>query len=208
MKLCFDIGANVGIKTEKLVEKFDKVIAFEPNPKLVSFLNEKFSDKNVVVDSRAISNKNGIQKFMISDYDNLSTLSKKWVTESRFTNFYSWDTSIKVTTLTLNDAIIEYGSPNFVKIDVEGYECEILESFDKLISNCTFCFEYVEENKYRIKKTINHLNRIGYSTFSFIHGDELIFDINLSWQNYDRFCNLDFMDDDSSDKWGMIYFKK
>lgn len=208
MKLCFDIGAHKGEKTEVLKKLSEKVIAFEPNPILHDMLSEKYKNSNVIVDNRAISFMNGLQTFMISDYDYISTLSNDWVTKSRFSNDYKWSKSITVETVTLLDIINQFGEPNFIKLDVEGYENEILLCFNKLLDNTIISFEFVEEDKNKIDNTIKHLYNIGYNNFSFTFGDNIILDKNLNWLPLENFYLVETLNPEEREKWGMIYFKK
>lgn len=51
--LCFDIGANVGRKTDIFLKLGAKVIAVEPQPEYAQFLKNKFKNKSdvIIVDS-------------------------------------------------------------------------------------------------------------------------------------------------------------
>lgn len=208
MSLCFDIGANEGLKTEILVKHFDKVIAFEPNPVLSQKLKTKFVNSNVIIDDRAVSNVSGVQKFMISDYHYISTLSEKWTTNSRFSNGYKWETIVEVNTASIEEIIDEYGEPEFIKIDVEGHEKVILLNLNKLYQNTIFSFEFLEEDWFDIKLILNHLNSIGYENFTYTFTDNIVMDKNLSWYSYKNFPLEDFINPNDKEKWGMIYFKK
>jgi FkbM family methyltransferase len=122
----FDIGANEGNTYQFYLSHYSKIVCFEPNPQLFNHLNTKFLKNNqVIVDSRGLSNKNEDKLFKISNINTLSTFSDDWINQSRFTGAYSWNESITVKTTTLDNIIKEYGIPNFVKIDVEGYELEV-----------------------------------------------------------------------------------
>lgn len=208
MKLIFDIGACYGDKTDKFSRLAENVIAFEPNPTLYSKLQEKYKNTNVLVDKRAISHIRGTQEFMISDYDYISTLSTEWVNKSRFTDSYSWYNTIPVETITLHDLVDEFGEPDYIKLDIEGYEHKILQNLDIFLSKTLFSFEFVEEDMEKIMETVHYLDELGYKNFGFTFGDEPIFDKNINWQPSTSFSLFDIISKDGRDLWGMIYFKK
>jgi FkbM family methyltransferase len=208
MKLIFDIGANNGNTVEFYKNISEKVVCFEPNLDLVKGLKKRFENDNVIVDDRGLSDQVGEKKFMISNANTISTFSESWVNDSRFSKSYNWDQSIIVKTTTLDSIIEEYGIPDFVKIDVEGYEYEVLKGLTKLLSETTFAFEWAEEQYPTILLTIEHLKKIGYSQYGFTYKDEPTIGEKIefgSWDTLDIHSNIN---PQRKDKWGMIYFKK
>lgn len=208
MKLVFDIGANIGKTVDIFKTKSEKVIAFEANPNLTTSLENKFSGQNVLVVNKGLSNENGIKKFNIASYHTISTFAEDWINESRFSNSYNWNQSVDISTITLDSAIDEYGIPDYIKIDVEGYEYEVLTSFTKLLPNTIFAFEWAEEQKNKIEKIINHIKSLGYTHFSYTEADDVLFDNQISWTSFESFNLLENLNPNRKDKWGMIYFKK
>lgn len=208
MNLIFDIGANRGRTAEIFLNHAEKVISFEPNPNLVTYLKHRYPSSKLHVDNRAISHGRGTQEFKLANVDTISTLSTDWVENSRFTGEYRWDNSIMVETLTLSDAIAEYGIPDYIKIDTEGYEYEILTNFHELLPNTLLAFEWAEEQKEKIIKILKHLHNLGYNNFSYTEGDPVLFDSEISWTNFENFKIVETMDSNRKALWGMIYFKK
>ncbi len=49
-----------------------------------------------------------------------------------------WESTVEVRVTTLDDLIDEYGLPRFCKIDVEGYELEVLEGVSYAIPALSF----------------------------------------------------------------------
>jgi FkbM family methyltransferase len=208
MKLVFDIGANIGKTVEQFTLVSDKVVCFEPNPKLAHELRSKFENFSVVVDDRGVSNKIGTQIFRISNADTISTLSEDWITNSRFTGSYNWDTHVQVETVTLDSIIEEYGEPDYIKIDVEGHEFEVLTYFTKLLPNTLLSFEWAEEQKSKIESTIHYLNKLGYNMFGYTESDKILFDNEVDWKEYKNFDLIESLTPERKEKWGMIYVKK
>ena len=208
MKLVIDIGANVGNTVEQFLISSEKVICFEPNPALVKHLNNRFFKRPVVVDGRGVSNLKGKQIFKISNANTISTFSEDWINNSRFSDSYNWGRTVEVDTITLDGIIDEYGIPDYIKIDIEGYEYEVLTSFSKLLPNTIFAFEWAEEQKTKINLIINHLINLGYNQFSHTEADSIQLDEDIDWKSYHEFNLLKELNPEKKEKWGMIYFKK
>jgi len=209
MNLVFDIGANIGNTVRIFIKHSKKVIAFEPNPILKSKLSKMFEGDNVVIDTRAISNKNGTQILNISSSFSISTFSDEWINNSRFSLNSIWDYPTEVETATLNQIIYEYGVPDYIKIDVEGFEYEIITAFDKFLPKTIFSFEWAEEMQEKIKLSINHAYNLGYKSFAYTDGDEVLFDYEINWIGYEELINeIETFIPERKFRWGMIYFKK
>jgi FkbM family methyltransferase len=208
MELIFDIGANKGSTVDFYKNYAKKVVCFEPNPNLVSTLKSRFENSNVIVDSRGLSNIVGKKKFMISNADTISTFSESWVNNSRFSDSYKWNEGITVETTTLDSILNEYGIPDFIKIDVEGYEYEVLLGLNVLLENTVFAFEWAEEQFDGVQKSVKHLQNVGYNNFAFIYGDSPSLGNNLEYKSWEELeINNDIIPS-RKNKWGMIYFKK
>ncbi len=211
-KLVFDIGANVGRTAEFYASRSEKTICFEPNPNLVNTLNEVFKDlikeEKIVIDSRGLSNKVETKTFNISNADTISTFSDFWINQSRFTGQYLWNTQIEVQTTTLDNIIDEYGVPDFIKIDVEGYELEVIKGLTKLLDNTTISFEWSEEQYDDMNEIASILDKIGYKKFAFTYRDDCTFGDELKWSSWES-LELHFnIIPERKSLMGMIYFKK
>jgi FkbM family methyltransferase len=210
MNLIFDIGAHLG-STVKIFtkKKAGRIIAFEPNPLLVDNLREVFKNNNVTVDTRGLSNEIGTKIFNVSYADSLSTFSQDWIHNSRFSDTITWDTQVEVETTTLDNVIEEYGIPDYVKIDVEGYEYEVLSSLTKFLPDTLFAFEWAEETKDKIYLILEHVYNLGYKSFGYTEEDKVLFDGEIDWVEYQEFLKtVESFQPKRKIRWGMIYFKK
>ena len=136
--LVFDIGANVGNKTEALVKAGHRVIAVEPQPDCA---NEIAARCNVEIVRAAVGVEEGTLELHLSDvYHTMASASKTWTDSS---------TSIKVPMVTLDSLIENYGTPYYIKIDVEGYEYEVLMGLSHSIPLISFEFHSTELEKAR-----------------------------------------------------------
>ena len=75
-----------------------------------------------------------------------------------------WDSSISVRATTLDRLIEQYGTPSFVKIDVEGSELTILSGLSHPIQ--TVSIEYLPSCVDETKKCITRLNTLGPYQFN------------------------------------------
>ena len=139
--LVFDIGANVGDKASLFSSLGQKVVAIDPDQANYRLLKRRFFfSRNVRIVNCAIGAAEGKENFYISsEGSSINTLSKKWksILETPSLNRWSSETgfqlSYEVDVQTLESIITKYGTPYFVKIDVEGYELEVLKGLKSMI---------------------------------------------------------------------------
>lgn len=155
--LCFDVGANLGNRTEPLLAIGAKVIAVEPQESCYQFLEQKFKNKIQIV-KKGLCEKECVRTFHISNASTISSFSEEWINsvkEERFVN-NTWDKTVEVEMTTLDNLIEEFGNPEFIKIDVEGYELEVLKGLTKRIP--LISFEYtVPEQTSKINDCIDQI---------------------------------------------------
>ena len=160
--LIFDIGANKGNFSKKYIEKC-RIVAAEPNPVLIKEIKNTFLNQDLIIEECAASNKNGEIDFYICLDDQMSSCNKDWLTVLRYKNAGIRE-KIKVKTITLDSLIEKHGIPYHIKIDVEGYEAEVLNGLNKKIKSIQF--EYIKENFEDLTvPAILRLKEIGYSKF-------------------------------------------
>lgn len=134
--LVFDIGANDGHKTIVFKKISKKVIACEPDPLNLEILAAKFkNNSSIIIEPFALTDKTGTANFYIQEQGSpLNTINpdfkellvadnkQRWNTEIEFSN-----TVLTVNTITLDVLIAKYGVPDFIKIDVEGNEKNVIK---------------------------------------------------------------------------------
>ena len=78
--LCFDIGANYGVRTDIFLKLGARVVSVEPQDTCMQELQKKYgNNKKVILIKKAISDTCGEEELMISDSHTLSSMSKEWV---------------------------------------------------------------------------------------------------------------------------------
>lgn len=131
-KLIFDVGANEGFITKIFSELNFTVVAVEPDEKNIRILKNRFRKNNSInIEPLALGSEEGVEKLYIPRRQHaLTTLSKKWkhVVEShQHKNADEFINEVQIKVITLDKLIEKYGSPAYVKIDVEGSESEVLK---------------------------------------------------------------------------------
>ncbi|MHC1716613.1 MAG: FkbM family methyltransferase [Candidatus Dojkabacteria bacterium] len=171
--LCFDIGANIGNRTETFLKLGARVVAVEPQSICLEQLNQAYGEnKSVTIVGKAVASKEGFAEISLcKEAPTISTMSNKWKEEGRFSGDYKWASTQKVATTTLDALIEEYGTPKFCKIDVEGFEKSVLDGLSSPIPFISFEFtrEFFEDTKQCIK----HLQSIGKVEFNCSTGESM-----------------------------------
>ena len=200
--LFFDVGAHVGDKSKQFLNKKLKVIMIEPLPKCVEQLKLKFkNNKNIKILQKALGKKKGSTTLMInSKVPTLSTMSNHWK-EGRFSN-QIWDNKILVEMTTLDELIETYGLPSYIKIDVEGFELDVLMGLTQKAGIVSF--EFTSEFLDHSINCLNYLQKIGYEKFNFSIGERRKF--FSDWQNYNSLVEI-LKNEIKNDEllWGDIY---
>jgi FkbM family methyltransferase len=126
----FDIGANVGTYTEAFLSLgAGKVVAVEPTPDLVRKLRY-IRDKRLTVVGSGVGKEPGILPFNLSNFSTLNSFSGEWldkVAQEVPSGRPQWVNTVNVEVTTLDAIIKEHGTPDYIKIDVEGAELQVLQ---------------------------------------------------------------------------------
>lgn len=145
--LCFDVGANYGNRIEALLDIGCRIVAIEPQKECCKFLKLKYGSSIEII-NKGLGANEGAVEFYIADTSTLSTFSKDWIESvkrsGRFRQ-HNWNKKVIVYMTTLDNLIKQYGTPQFVKIDVEGYELEVLKGLSSPVRYISFEYAVPEQ---------------------------------------------------------------
>jgi FkbM family methyltransferase len=158
--LVFDVGCNIGGKSEKYLDLGASVIGFEPQPHCINKILHKFKGNiNFKLEPVALDSKKGTGFIYESNADTISSMSLDFINTTKDGRFkgHVWDNKLDINIDTLDNMINKYGIPSFIKIDVEGYEYQVLtgltqsvnmvsiEFTPELCNKSIECIEYVDK---------------------------------------------------------------
>lgn len=162
--ICFDVGANRGDYSAVFLTLGARVIAVEPEARLARQMEARFAGRPIHIVRAAVSRDRGPIDFFPGLPSDVSTVS------SAFMNAYGgapvgWEAPVRVPAITLDEMVSEWGTPSFCKIDVEGWESQVLAGLSAPIPALSF-----ESNVLLRDDTnagLDELSRIGSYVFNF-----------------------------------------
>jgi FkbM family methyltransferase len=147
----FDLGMNNGDDTSYYLGRGFNVVAIEANPALCESAQKRFrvaiDEGRLTVLNAAIWNRNESATFYINlDNDHWSSLDIEWASRNE-----SRCREISIRCVTLASLIEEFGSPHYLKIDVEGIDQDVIEQLRGIrllplyvsVEDCRFGFQYM-----------------------------------------------------------------
>ncbi len=166
LKLSLDIGANTGTYTRMLLtETKSNVVAFEPMP--LSFKNLKkiqsINKTRLQLFKVALGNKNRFSKIFFSDLSSEKATLVDNLEEISFIK-KSHNKSIKINVKKLDNFFNYFKKQkiDFIKIDTEGYELEVLKGAKRIIKKHRPKYIQIEFNWHQLiqNQTIYNFSKI------------------------------------------------
>ncbi|MEW6618250.1 MAG: FkbM family methyltransferase [bacterium] len=187
--LVFDVGANYGEKTRIFLKLGAKVISIEPQSDCMTELKSRCGNsKNLITVQSALASKSGTGKFFVRTHRDKSGLIKDWQ-KHVVTNVE--ESIIDVPLVTLDEMINKYGIPVFIKIDVEGYEYEVLKGLTHAIPIISFEYHFNDNNACGVADCVNYLSQLGDILLNITPAEKLTLKF-ARWLTKDDFLNKFF----------------
>jgi FkbM family methyltransferase len=169
--LCFDVGANMGDRSLMLRRLGGRVIAIEPQP----LCAEALRSLGFAVEQVALGARVGEAEMRISSAHTISSLADGWIGRVQETSRFggeSWGEPVKVAMTTLDAMIDRYGTPDFCKVDVEGYESEVFAGLSQPLPAVSF--EFTPEWAEGLTGSVERLAELGFDRFNVSTGETLL----------------------------------
>lgn len=155
--VAFDVGSHLGyfgILMATAVGESGKVVCFEPDPGLRDALQENVTRNrtmipaDVAVASLAIGAERGTTAFETGGHSTRGRLADSG--------------DVDVEAITLDDAAARFGTPHFVKVDVEGHEVDVLTGGRELVASRAAVFGIEIHSRELGDACLSLLEKAGY----------------------------------------------
>lgn len=173
--LAFDIGAHVGNRARALRAAGARVVALEPQAPFAGFLRRTLPAGITLIEA-AVGAEAGEATLAVSRlHPTVSSLAGLPAELSEASGFahVRWDARQRVAVTTLDALIAAHGRPDFVKIDVEGHEAEVLAGLTRPLP--LVAIEYLPQLPAVATAAVRRLAALGPCRFNAVPGEATAF---------------------------------
>lgn len=172
--LAFDVGAHVGDRVASFRRLGARVVAVEPQPALLRILRLFYGRKrDVVIEAVLLGASIGRADFRINvDNPTISTASTAFVDAADGAPGWEgqrWTRTVRMPVTTLDALIARHGVPAFIKIDVEGFEADVLAGLTGPVKALSFEFTTIQRDI--AHRCVERCAALGFSTFNAALGE-------------------------------------
>jgi FkbM family methyltransferase len=164
-ELIIDIGSNNGDDIPYYLFKAARVVAVEPNPALCDLIRQRFAEPiregRLFVENVAVvaTEQPEVDFYVHNRHHVLSSLSVDELNASQFTK-------LTVNAITIHELVCRYGSPYYIKIDVEGHDEILLRS----LADHQIMPPYISAESHKLGVFALLSETMGYQSFKLVDG--------------------------------------
>ncbi len=191
--LCFDVGANMGNKTEAMLRLGARVLSVEAHPGCVRELEARFKGNPAFqCVPKAVGREPGRAIFYANPTSQLSSMRPDWA-KQQFASHESTPLETEITTL--DQLIKEFGVPKFCKIDVEGMERDVLQGLSQPLKLISIEYHALEPALGETYECLERLNSFGQVRLNVSPGEtfQLFSDDWWDYQSFLEFFRGEFL---------------
>lgn len=172
--LAFDIGSHVGDRIGSFRRLGAAVVALEPQPLCARAIKAIYDgDRSVTVVEAACGPVAGTLELHINSANpTVTTASTAFVKAADGAGGWEgqrWDQTIAVPVTTFDALIAAHGVPDFAKIDVEGFEADVLAGLSHPIPALSFEFTTIQRDV--ALKCLDRLDALGFAGYDVALGE-------------------------------------
>lgn len=167
--LCFDVGSNIGDISAVLLDLGARVVAIDPQPAAMRELKARLGgNRNLNCVEAGVAEKPGELDLYLHDRVGTTSMVPAWKAGKT-----TGKISVPVTTL---DALIaRFGCPKYCKIDVEGFELNVLQGLHERIGLLSLEFHADEKNMTATRRCLDLLEQQGSIQINVIPFNRYVF---------------------------------
>jgi FkbM family methyltransferase len=172
--LVFDIGAHVGDRVAAFRRLGAQIVAVEPQPALATTLRLLYGrDPRVTIEQTAVGRQPGSVELNLNiDNPTVSTASADFIaaaTGAAGWQGQAWTRRLCVPLTSIDRLIARHGVPAFIKIDVEGFEAEVLAGLSQPVQALSFEFTTIQRDV--AQACVERCTALGYVQFNGVLGE-------------------------------------
>ena len=170
--LVIDVGAHVGTRARAMRAAGARVVALEPQHPFAGFLRLTLPRDITLIEAAAGAVETEAEMAVSSRHPTVSSLRGDFVEGARDAPGFGhvkWDRRQRVRMVTLDGLIAQYGVPRYIKIDVEGFEIDVLAGLSQPVP--LISVEFLPGFPHLTHAVIDRLTELGEYRFNPVQGE-------------------------------------